>query len=56
MVEELIHSSSMWQKTYMSTLVITSATGAAEQGWQNIPIIDAPLVTMKSVMIPPLVV
>ena len=53
MVEELACASSTWQQTYMSTMVTAGATSTAEQGCQDTPTIDAPLVTMKSVVIPP---
>ena len=56
MVEELAHASSMWWQTYMSTMVTAGMAGAAEQGGHNIPLIDAPLVSMKSIVIHPLVV
>ena len=34
-------------------MVASGATGTAEQGYHTTPIIDAPFVTTKSVMIPP---
>ena len=52
MVEELTHANSMWQQTYMSTMVTASLASAAEQGGHDTPITNAPLVTMKSIMIP----
>ena len=53
MVEELTCTSSTWQQTYVSTIVTAGAAGTAEQGGHNIPLIDGPLVTLKSIVIPP---
>ena len=53
---EPTHASNTWWQTYMSTMVVAGAAGAAEQGYHKTPIIDAPMVTAKSIVIPPLVV
>ena len=56
MVEQLTHASGKWHQTYMSTKVTASAAGAIEQGCQETPLINTPLVTMKSIVILPSVV
>ena len=50
--ENSLHTSSTWWQTYMSTMVMASATGIAEQGCQDIATIETLLITMKSIMVP----
>ena len=52
-VEELAWSSDTWQQTYMSTLVTAKVAGTVEMKGGGIPTINAPLVTTKSIIIPP---
>ena len=52
-VEELADASSAIHQTYMSTMVTAGAASAVELGGQETPYIDTPLVTTKSIMIPP---
>ena len=54
-VEELPHATSTWHQTYMSSVVTASAASTIEQGCQKTSLIDTPLVTMKSIVILPLV-
>ena len=56
MVEEFTCASSTWWQTYMSTMVTASAAGITEQGSHNTHPINTPLVTMRSIVIPPSVV
>ena len=49
-VEELVYANDTWQQTYMSTIVKTSVAGTAKLGGHNIPLINAPLVTTKSIV------
>ena len=53
-MEELAGASDTWWQTYMSTMVTARAAGTFEMKNNGIPTIDAPLVTAKLIVIPPL--
>ena len=48
------HASDMWQQTYMSTVVTDGVAGTVEMKNDDIPSVNAPLVTTKPIVIPPL--
>ena len=52
-VDELVHVSDMWQKTYMSTMVTAKMAGAIEINGEDALTIDAPLTTIKPAVILP---
>ena len=53
-VEELANASGTWQQTYMSNMATTAkVVSTAEMKDDGLPKINAPLVTMKSIVIPP---
>ena len=52
-MEELAHASDTWQQTYMSTMVTAKVAGTVKTKDDGIPTIDAPLVTIKPIVIPP---
>ena len=53
-IEELTHASRKWQQTYMSTVVMAGVTGTLEMKNDDTPSINAPLITTKLTVIPPL--
>ena len=52
-VEELAHASGTWQQTYTSIMVTAKVAGTVEMKNDDIPTIDAPLVTTKPTVNPP---